>query len=118
MKIEIVYEKADILKLVVEDLLRKGIKVKVGHTPLVKAPLEVKLSVDTEDVVAAPAPPPKAARKAPRPAEDAEEVVDEPAPEPDMADVLNRSQNLTTTQPGKFPTRQLGPNESYDFPKG
>lgn len=124
MKIDVVYEKADILKLVVEDLRRKGLKVRQGFTPTVKSPIEVKLTVETEDEssqaapVPAPASPPEKPKaqtaSTPEPAEEPD------APVVDMNDVLKQSTELVMTQPGKFerkPRRPLGPNEFAEFPE-
>ena len=107
MKIDVVYEKADILRLITLDLRNKGIKVKPGATPAYKGALEVKLSVEAEeDSVTPPSPPVLPSSKETAPAE------------VDMGDVLNSSRNLAK-QPGKFepgPKRNLGPNESYEYP--
>lgn len=123
MKIDIVYEKSDILKLVVEDLRRKGIKVKEGTTPAVKAPLEVKLSIEADDdEVPAPAPAaakPAAAKPTTPPPSDGTKPPETPE-NTDMGDVLNQSNSLVMTSPGKFerrPARALGPQESYEYPK-
>lgn len=113
MKIDVVYEKQDILRLVVEDLKKRGISVKEGHVPAYKGALEIKLAVDAEDSVAAPqeeAPPPPKKGKA-KAAEAEEEV--------DMTAIMRQSKNLVMNARGKFENatpRPLGTNESYDYP--
>ena len=110
MKIDVVYEKADILRLITLDLRNKGIKVKPGATPAYKGALEVKLSVEAEEDAV---PSPSTLTEAVLPS------LKEPAPaEVDMGDVLKTSRNLAKN-PGKFepgPRRNLGPNESYEYP--
>lgn len=118
MKIDVVYEKQDLLKLVVEDLRRKGIKVKPGTSPTVKAPLEIKLAIEAEDDEVAAAPPTTEAKPPPEKAPNG-------GPPPknddgDMSEVLKRSDDVIMTSPGKFerrPPRPLGPNESLDYPE-
>lgn len=111
MKIDVVYEKGDILRLIVDDLKRKGIKIRANATPIYKGALAVKLSVDaedTDDVGDVPIPTVEEPQK---------QVTAEPV---NMSDVLNQSENLVMTKPGKFerrPERVLGPSESYEFPK-
>lgn len=122
MKINVIYEKADILRLVVADLRRKGIKVKTGTDPVYKGALEVRLAVDAEEeeAVAASTEPLAGDTSPPTtpkvvPASGAE--TDEPA---DMSGVLNQSNRLVMTSPGKFveskSKRILGQNESEEYP--
>ena len=127
MKIDVVYEKADILRLVTADLRRKGIKVKPGTMPAYKGALEIKLSVDADDdEVEAPtveAPPTEAVETAPAPPNGGPPPPRKaPESEPtDMTDVLRQSRNMNQKD-GPFAVervmkRPLGPNEYEDFPE-
>jgi hypothetical protein len=112
MKIDITYEKADILRLVTDDLVRKGIQPKSGAPIEYKGALSIKLSVDAEAEAEAPAiavTPPQS--QAPQ----------DPAPEPSMDEVLSASKQAERTPPTfknpNPPPRMLGKNESYEFPE-
>jgi hypothetical protein len=114
MKIDITYEKADILRLVTDDLVRKGIQPKSGAPIEYKGALSIKLSVDADPVepAAASALPTESVTPAtPAP----------PAPEPSMDEVLSASRQAERTPPTfknpNPPTRMLGKNESYEFPE-
>jgi hypothetical protein len=123
VKIDVTYEKADILALVMKALQGRGLKLKPGTSLAYKGALEVKLSVevvdDAEDVVSpssTPATPRLAARSSLPPSDD---TSDDPPPVVDLADVLASSRNLEKTTEGKF-TRPLadGPymKETREWP--
>lgn len=115
MKIAVTYEKKDILRLVEADLKTNGIKTKKGTELEYKGALQVQLSIETDEDAIIAGPPPAAPKdKAPivKPAsveDEGDEVVD-------MSEVLNASRKNAKTG-GKFPKRELGPDESFDFPK-
>ena len=116
MKIDITYEKADILRLVTDDLVRKGIQPKSGAPIEYKGALSIKLSVDAE--AEAPAP------EAPVPFVKRETIMDPPTapvPESSMDEVLSASKQAERTPPTfknpNPPPRMLGKNESYEFPE-
>lgn len=110
MKIDITYEKKDILRLVRDDLQRRSIRVQEGTTPDYKGALQVKLSVDVEDTAPAEeAAPTKKKKAAPR----NEDEVDDGG---DITDVIAQSGKLKETTEPKF-QRTLGPNESTEFPR-
>ena len=118
MKIDITYEKADILRLVTDDLVRKGIQPKTGAPIEYKGALSIKLSVDAdpvEPVELSTATAPVAAETTAPP------VATLPAPEPSMDEVLSASKNAERTPPTfknpNPPPRMLGKNESYEFPE-
>jgi len=116
MKIDITYEKADILRLVTDDLVRKGIQPKSGAPVEYKGALSVKLSVDTDPLETAEAAPPAAAVTFPQ-----SQVSQAPVPEPSMDEVLSASKQAERTPPTfknpNPPPRMLGKNESYEFPE-
>lgn len=117
MKIDVTYEKKDILRLIEKDLQAEGIRVKEGTSLVYKGALEVKLSVETEDT-GRPAPSPTL------PTEGKKVAVTKETPGPrvepdddgDMSSVLAASNRLVKTPDGKV--RSLGPNETTEFPKG
>ena len=114
MKIDITYEKADILRLVTEDLQKKGIKAKAGAPIEYKGALSVKLSVDSdEEVEALPSETVSTSASA--------VIKNPPSPEPSMDDILRASNRAAQTPPtfgGKEPPeRVLADNESYEFPE-
>jgi len=119
MKIDVTYEKADILRLVLEDLKKRQIKIKAGSMPEYKGALHVKLSIEAEDDEVASTPTTRSAAEAasrgdgeapPRePRQEADDAVD-------MGDVLQQSQRVQATTKPSF-QRQLGPNESLEFPR-
>lgn len=121
MKIDVTYEKSDILRLVLEDLKRRQIKVKEGFKPEYKGALSVKLSIEADDE--------DAPESVERPAAEATSRGDGEAPpqepEVDMDTVLQQSRRVASTTKPSFRTaengeplkRQLGPNESLDFPR-
>lgn len=122
MKINVTYEKDDIIRLVKEDLERRGLRLKPGAQPEYKGALQVKLSIEAmdEDV---PPPPPPLAPPSPKASEG-----DEPAPaeeDGDMEAVLRSSQHVAATTRPTFKLaendqplkRSLGVNESLDFPR-
>lgn len=111
MKIDVTYEKKDILRLLEKDLLDKGIRVKEGTALVYKGALEVRLAVETDD--AAPPPPPRSVA-VPDSTVDVV-VVDEPADDGDMSSILVASGRLVRAPGGKV--RPLGLNESIEFPK-
>lgn len=128
MKILVEYEKADMLRLVTDDLRRKGIKVKPGAMPEYKGALSVKLFIDAEEeeVAAVPEHPAESPQnghgesEAPKPEAPPPRVDTTPV---DMTDVLNASNRLVMTQPGKFepkPKRKLEQSdrmqESEEYP--
>jgi len=110
MKIDVTYEKADILRLVTEDLVRKGIQPKAGARIEYKGALSVKLSVDAEaDNTEVASPPPVATPPSP------------PIPEASMDEILAASRRAASTPPSfnaeGRPPRMLGKNESYEYPE-
>lgn len=113
MKISITYEKRDILALVAQDLTQRGLNVKEDVPIEYKGALSVKLAVDVEgSPIDAPA------------VKTRTRVVTAPVEEPEnvpmsLATLRGQSEALTRSNPGKFAQRerQLGPNESLDFPR-
>lgn len=120
MKIDVTYEKADILQLVLDDLRRKGLQVAQGKTPAYKGPLEVKLSVDVEDVEPAVAEPKAVVKTAEEPTPPRKDEERPPEGPTNMGDVLGASESLMTRADGPFSKyqgkRPLGPNESEEWP--
>jgi hypothetical protein len=118
MKIDVTYEKKDILRLVQKDMEVQGIHVKIGTSLEYKGALQVKFSVETEDDAFTPKSS-VSVSEAPVISKAAEV---EPGLE-DMSSVFNMSQLLSTSHPGKFETktRPLANNElmqeSYEFPR-
>jgi len=110
MKIDVTYEKKDILRLVQKDMEAQGIRAKAGIPLEYKGALQVKFSVETEDDVIV-SDLPEVVSAAP--------VVSKVTEEESMANVLGMSQQLSA-RPGKF-ERRLANNElmqeSYEFPK-
>jgi hypothetical protein len=115
MKIDVTYEKKDILRLIEKDLLAEGIRVKEGTALVYKGALEVKLSVETEDTGRPLPQPAPSASKAVVPAETLGPRI-EPADDGDMSSVLAASNRLVKAPDGRV--RSLGPNETLEFPKG
>lgn len=118
MKIDVTYEKKDILRLIEKDLLAEGIRVKEGTALVYKGALEVKLSVETEDTgrpLSQPASPATSEKKAGVPTETPGPRI-EPADDGDMSSVLAASNRLVKAPDGRV--RSLGPNETLEFPKG
>lgn len=118
MKIDVTYEKKDILRLIEKDLLAEGIRVKEGTTLVYKGALEVKFSVETEDTGHPLSPPvttPAGEKKAVVPKETPGPRI-EPADDGDMSTVLAASKRLVQSPDGRV--RSLGPNETLEFPKG
>ncbi len=118
MKIDVTYEKKDILRLIEKDLQAEGIRVKEGTALVYKGALEVKLSVETEDT-GRPLPQPTTAvtgeKKSIVPAETPGPRI-EPVDDGDMSSVLAASNRLVKAPDGRV--RSLGPNETLEFPKG
>ena len=116
MKIDITYEKADILRLVTDDLVRKGIQPKSGAPVEYKGALSIKLSVDAE-AEAPVVPESSGGPPQGRPAV----ATTPPVPEPSMDEVLSASKQAERTPPTfknpNPPPRMLGKNESYEFPE-
>lgn len=116
MKIDVTYEKADILRLVERELRAQGLRLKPGTSLAYKGALEVKLSAEVEDERLAEAKAPLVKRRPPHVVPDDDEPA---APEVDMDAVLAASQNVAKTIPGRFP-RPLINNEymqeTEDFP--
>lgn len=116
MKIKVTYEKADILRLVNQDIKTQGIRVKAGSSLEYKGPLQVRFEVETDEDVAAVAEPAvpdvKTGPPAPRKAPDKEEetVVD-------MSGVLAASQHLSRTTKPIYADRKLLDGESTEYPK-
>lgn len=99
MKHDITYEKADILRLVANDLKSKGLAVEDGTSITYKGALKVKLSV----MVAPPERdvPTKATRTVLAP-EAGGDIRPEPEPEETMEDVLAASRGIGGAS--RFPT--------------
>jgi hypothetical protein len=123
VRINVEYEKADMLRLVVDDLRRKGIKAKPGCVPEYKGALSVRLEIDvTDDEAAVPSQSVESIDAAPvAPLEKTEKKKDN-APV-DMTGIMAESRNLVMTQPGKFepkPKRKLANSalsqESEEYP--
>jgi hypothetical protein len=122
--IDVTYEKADILKLVDEDLRKRRLRAKPGSHLEYKGALQVKLSIDVEEMEEAALPPPPVASRPSTPSPLPEEVEgdEEPSEGPmDMGAILSMSSSLAKKE-GKFdlkkgPPRQLGPDETYEYPK-
>lgn len=119
MKIDVTYEKADIIRLVKDDLERKGLHLKSGAQPEYKGALVVKMSIEAEDEDE-PSPP-----RAAKPPEENDAPPPPPVDDGDMEAVLRQSQQVAAStkptfklaendQPSKRP---LGANESLDFPR-
>ena len=115
MKVDITYEKKDVLRLVQKDMEAQGIRVKAGTALEYKGALQVRFSVETEDDTPAKMPETKATP--------AEPVLTATEEEASMAGLLGKNRQLVMTSPGKFeqrPPRALVRNEmmqeSVDFP--
>lgn len=129
MKIDVTYEKDDILRLVCADLERRDIKVKAGTVPEYKGALHVKLSIEADEVNEAT---PRAQAAASLPVRENQDAGEDPPipvvnPEDtiDMEAVLNQSRRVSATTKPTFKTapnndelkRTLGKNESLEFPR-
>lgn len=121
MKIDVTYEKADIIRLVKEDLERRGLHLKPGAQPEYKGALVVKMSIEAvDDEVPPPAPPPTALK--PSAGEDSPPPVEDDV---DMEAVIRKSQQVAATTKPTFKLaendqplkRSLGRDESLDFPR-
>lgn len=135
MKIDITYEKADMLRLVAEDLKKRGIQPKAGAPIEYKGAMQVKLTIDVEEgeaPEAQAAPVPRVRKKEDRKpvateefsseSEQLEEVTPASIAGGDLNDIMAASQRLVETRPGMYavrpggPARQLGPDESLEYP--
>ena len=112
MKISIVYEKVDILRLIEKDLREQGVRVKQGTSLAYKGALEVRLSVETVETEASP--PIASSPKLTSPTE----PITAPAfngDDADMSSVLKASKRLVRNSDGKV--RPLGTRETLEFPE-
>lgn len=107
MKIDVTYEKVDILDLVTKSLQARGLRLKPGTTLAYKGALEIKLTVEVEDDITTPtsipAPAVPVMARSPAPAS-------EPAEQVSLDDVLASSRHLAKTTEGKF-ERPLADNK-------
>lgn len=121
MKISIVYETADIIRLIRQDLQRKNLKADDDDIKFDKKVWRVAIETTDDSVDDVPPPVTAAAitTAAPLPAS-ALTVIEGGNNDVDMAGVLQASQRVAQTNPGKFPKpeRTLMDGESYDPPTG
>jgi hypothetical protein len=122
VKVDVIYEKADILELVKRDLRDQRVPIKEDSPVAYKGALQIRLTIDLGEQMPPDATSPRAVETAAevRPARTVPSADGDGAV--DMNDVLAESRHLEATSVPRFelanrPARPLAPNESYEYPK-
>lgn len=111
MKIELTFQKADIISLVLKELQRKGLRPVDPTNVVYKGALEVRLFLDVDNFLAED----KIETYPDKPIEDLKlgPLVEEEDAELSMDEILHAAKGLDTKPPK---TIVLGPNESLEYP--